>query len=165
MYNHIPKWTVIFLLDNIVPTKIILLKRAPTKKFAPNYYTGIGGKVEDGETVIQGAYRELKEETGLNKIHLTEFAHAIVNNQRFLGYFVGVYQKDDVPICNEGILEWVSVDKLFEKQIIPTTGEVVKMWKKRQFQTDKQFSVLMHGIPIEGVTKDIIIDKVIEFIT
>ena len=162
MNKHIPKWTVVFLLDNVVPTRLILLKRAPTKKFAPDYYTGIGGKVEDGETIIEGAYRELEEETGLTGIQLTEFAHATVNKQWLLGYFVGVYQKDDLPICNEGTLEWVSIGDIFEKNIIPATCEVMKIWKKRKFQSDLFFSVLMHGIPKSGITEDIIIDKVIE---
>ncbi len=45
MSNQI-EWNVIFLVDGDPPTKVVLLKRAEDKTFAPNKYTGIGGKVD-----------------------------------------------------------------------------------------------------------------------
>lgn len=49
------KYTVVFLLDKKVPTKVVLLKRALGKKFAPGLYTGIGGKQDEGETIDETA--------------------------------------------------------------------------------------------------------------
>lgn len=43
-------WNVIFLLDQIPPTKIVFLKRADNKSFAAGWYTGIGGNHEPDET-------------------------------------------------------------------------------------------------------------------
>ncbi len=124
------QFNVIFLLDSNPATKIVMLKRAPTKKFAPNLYTGIGGKIEAGETVIESAYRELKEETGLEGITLKQFTSYRVNNQTVLYYFWGIYPKVQLPDCNEGSLEWVEVDKILTKEIIPTTMKVCKQWLK-----------------------------------
>jgi 8-oxo-dGTP diphosphatase len=45
--------------------KILLLKRAETKKFLPGYYDLPGGKVKEGEDPNQAVLRELEEETGL----------------------------------------------------------------------------------------------------
>ena len=47
--------------------KILIAKRAPFKKLLPNHWNFIGGKVEkeNGELLLDGAIREVKEETGL----------------------------------------------------------------------------------------------------
>lgn len=47
--------------------KVLLLKRAATKKLDPNVYSGIGGKVEPGEDFYSALLREIEEETGLNE--------------------------------------------------------------------------------------------------
>lgn len=86
-----------FLLDKNSPTKIILLKSSAEKTFAPNFFTGIGGKIGDlpgleEETVLGSAYRELKEETKdyLTKenTQLREFARCIYNSGLSLYYFM-----------------------------------------------------------------------------
>jgi len=50
-------WNVIFLVDQVPPTKAVLLKRAGNKSFAPNKYTGIGGKIELNEDPLASANR------------------------------------------------------------------------------------------------------------
>lgn len=54
-------YTVIFLYKQ---SEFLLLQRSPEKQFAPNRWTGVGGKVERGERGDLGAsaLRELKEE-------------------------------------------------------------------------------------------------------
>ena len=44
---------------------ILLTKRAPEKKYLPNEWENSGGAVRSGETSLEGAVRELGEETGL----------------------------------------------------------------------------------------------------
>ncbi len=46
--------------------EVLLLKRAEHKRLWPGLYNAPGGHVERGETPIEAAARELKEETGLN---------------------------------------------------------------------------------------------------
>ena len=45
--------------------KILLLLRGDGANFKPNHWCPPGGHVEPGETPIQGAVRETREETGL----------------------------------------------------------------------------------------------------
>jgi 8-oxo-dGTP pyrophosphatase MutT (NUDIX family) len=138
IYNQ---WNVIFLLNQPQPTNIMLLKRSATKTFAPNYYTGIGGKVEPNETISQSAYRELAEETGLKNIKLSEFARCIIDNRLRLFYFWGIYSQTRLPHCNEGDLEWTSINDLLAKKIIPTTLAICQEWSNRKFITNKPFTV------------------------
>ncbi|MCA9896339.1 MAG: NUDIX domain-containing protein, partial [Anaerolineae bacterium] len=84
-------WTVIFLLDSVQPQRVMMLKRAPWKPFAPDMYTGIGGKEEIGEGPLACALRELEEETGLTNIALTEFARCVLDGQKSLHYYRGIY--------------------------------------------------------------------------
>lgn len=44
---------------------VLLLKRAPESHFAPNQWGFPGGKIEDGETALEAAVRETREETQL----------------------------------------------------------------------------------------------------
>ena len=122
-------YTVIFLLDATPPTKLLLLKRASTKAFAPNWHTGVGGKVEEGETVITSAYRELAEETGLSDIQLNPLATCTIEDYDTLAYFWGLYE-GDAPACDEGDLFWVQIDDLFNYNIIPTTHTVLREWQQ-----------------------------------
>lgn len=125
-------WNIIFLFDQTPPTKIVLLKRASNKNFAPNMYTGIGGKVETNETLLESAYRELQEETGITNVHLEQVSKVIIDNEEELVYFWGKFD-GSLPHSEDGILEWVSTDDVLTKNIIPTTLEMLKIWKVRHF--------------------------------
>jgi hypothetical protein len=120
------KYTVIFLVNNDPPDKILLLKRAPSKSFAPDYFTGIGGKIGDApeyahESVLEGAYRELEEETvGVltkSSLELREFARCVYENGIELFYFWGSLRDDITPGISpdDGTLTWVSTDTLFQR--------------------------------------------------
>ncbi len=135
------KMTTIFLTDAIPARRILLLKRAADKKFAPNLYTGTGGKIEPGEDQYVGAKRELFEETGLSTA-LTEFGRIVINGKkRILFQFHGIYNSNLIPNCPEGVLEWVPVDKIFELPIIPTAKSFLEEWQKRGWNTDKPFTI------------------------
>lgn len=148
-------WTVIFLVDGSPVTKVVTLQRAPAKSFAPGYYTGIGGKLGDipgleDETPLEGAYRELNEETEgeVNKenIKLTELARCIYDSGLILHYFWGVYEGIQPPHINpdDGTLYWISTEELFDRDIIPTTEAVCREWQKRDFKVDTPFTVIVH---------------------
>jgi 8-oxo-dGTP pyrophosphatase MutT (NUDIX family) len=155
------EFTVIFLLDQNPPDRLLLLKRAAHKNFAPNYYTGIGGRVGDlpgleNETVLQGAYRELSEETemGLSRenIVLHLFACCFYEHGVNLYYFYGLYPSDHLPRFHpaDGTLVWVSTAELLDMPIIPTTLAVCQEWQKRGFHTDHPFTLYVREIGLQG---------------
>lgn len=161
MTAEIKKYNVTFLLDKNPPKNIILLKRAHTKSYAPDFYTGIGGKIGDlpgheEETPLESAYRELSEETmgqlSEENIKLTEFARCIYNDGLTLYYFWGKYDDPNPPKFDpeDGSLVWVSTEELFDNKIIPTTEAVCKEWKKREFRTDVPFTVYLEHTGTEG---------------
>jgi isopentenyl-diphosphate Delta-isomerase len=119
--------------------KILLQKRAEQKRFGGCWSSSAAGHVEKGETYIQAAERELKEELGI-KTELT-----FVNKKRIpygqihrmVAFFKGI--SDEKPIINRIEVESV---KYFTKQ------EVENMIndKKEKF------------IPIFRYTKEMVID-------
>ena len=145
------EFTIIFLLDHNPPDKVLLLKRAADKAFAPAYYTGIGGKVADlpgleNESVLDGAYRELAEETEMDlsrdNIVLHPFARCIYEQGIKLHYFYGLYPDDRLPRFDpaDGSLAWVNTPELLTLPIIPTTLAVCREWAARNFHTDQPFT-------------------------
>src|SRR5437588_502952 len=96
--------------------RILLLRRAAAKAFAPGRWTGIGGKVEPHELgdVVAAARRELFEETDLTPAELADFRfrRALTfldptGGLVCLLYFTGHMTSDRVPSCGEGELAWV----------------------------------------------------------
>ena len=156
MPNNPPQaFTVVFLNSSIAPDHFLLLKRSADRHFAPGWYTGIGGKVELEESPSQAAYRELKEEAGIEDIHLQEFAQVIVNKHKALHYYFGSLATLKVPACNEGELEWIIQEHLLEKPIIPTTQLFLQEWIKRDFSTTKPWTMWMEGASDPtGLTKN-----------
>jgi 8-oxo-dGTP pyrophosphatase MutT (NUDIX family) len=146
------RWNVTFLLDSLPPQKLAVLQRAPFKKFAPGLYTGIGGKVEQGEDILASAYRELEEETGIvpDQVELHEFACANIDERYFLHYFWGVYPHAILPVSEDGTLTWVSFENLLNLPLISTTWTVCSIWRERGYCLDKQFVVQLHEIRQEN---------------
>ena len=63
---------MIFTSDN----KIIVPKRSSNRRLFPNCYDcSVGGHVSSGESYEQAAYRELKEELGIENVTLQEIGY------------------------------------------------------------------------------------------
>lgn len=136
-------YTVIFLGDDDPPRRIMLLKRAPWKEYAPGLYTGAGGHVEAGETAMQGAVRELEEEAGVVGIPLRPFAGLVCEDGDVIHYFYAVWENaGTVPECPEGELSWSGVDAVEGLDLIPSTRFLLRLWRARGFRTDDPFTIL-----------------------
>jgi ADP-ribose pyrophosphatase YjhB (NUDIX family) len=133
------KAITIFLGNSLVPTQIVLLKRSPYAKFAPNTWAGIDGKFEPekDKTMLDCALRKLKEESGKEGIKLTEFGKVIVNNQRLLSCFYGV--TDYRPLTET--LSWVPVQLVALKRFIADTEKFIHEWKDRQWSIYHPFTM------------------------
>ena len=94
---------------------VLMLHRSEHKSRFPGFWMGPGGHQELNESVIQGAIRELKEETGLDG---SNFRLRVVATHYYPHkdevYLVFIFLADYVggePIqTDDGILEWVDVD-------------------------------------------------------
>ncbi len=116
--------------------RLLLLKRAAWKKFAPNRWTGLGGKVEQGELsdLKTAALRELFEETDLSpdevsnvRLRRTLFFHHPAEGLVCLLYFAGEARTIRIPSCNEGNLQWVAPDDVAALDVIENTARVLPL--------------------------------------
>lgn len=144
------RFTCVFLGEKKNPTQLVLLKRSPDRDFAPNLYTGIGGKFEPGETPEQCALRELKEETGIETSVSLLGKLMIAHHDLELWYFFGVFGSDLLPSCNEGALEWAQLDRMLARDIIPTTKYFLEEWKKRKW-SHSPFTVIIERYPVDDI--------------
>lgn len=111
------KYTIGFIKQG---TRLLMLNRnnAPTM----GLWNGVGGKLEIGETPLQGIIREAAEETGFE---LTNFVYkGIVTWEVDAAHKGGMYAfvaelpdgvDDQLPRkVDEGILDWKEIDWLFD---------------------------------------------------
>lgn len=82
-------------------------------------WIGLGGKIEDGETPLQGVIREVKEEAGfilaesqLVDLGLVHFRSDVWEDEEMY-LFKGILDsKPELIECNEGTLHWIKADKV-----------------------------------------------------
>lgn len=111
---------VCFIIDK-QQNKLLLLKR----KNPPmqNMYTGVGGKTNFDEDINYSCVREVKEETGLSITNpsLKAVIKTILSGKDS-SWILFVYTADQftrkIQNCDEGQLEWVDINKIYEKNLI-----------------------------------------------
>lgn len=133
MYNSLytKRYTVIFLLNN-TGTKVLLQLKDRTE-YAEKL-NGVGGKIEDGETPEQGAYREILEETSIiprNVENLTWLGTLVVpencdekNKDKFpeLWFYGAIIYDEDLakqPKTESEKINWYTI---LEDNTIDTNG-------------------------------------------
>lgn len=113
--------------------KVLLLKRGPTAPWMPNKWGLPGGKVEEGESSVEAASRELQEEAGLivNPSDL-KFLTAKTEGNVFFVYFVAHEDVVDAPHNGRVKLNYehtqavfASKDELSKYDLVPRTKEVI----------------------------------------
>jgi len=104
----------IIVLYNKDEDKLLMCLRS--KDPYKGLYNLVGGKIEEGEEGVDGAYRELEEETGINKndtilTHLMDFEYFMSNIE--LQVYVGKLNKDKDVVEEKHKLYWVDLDENF----------------------------------------------------
>ena len=105
---------VVILLFSKDTEKLLLVKR--NKKTYPNMWNGIGGKIEVGETPIEAAIRECKEETGLTMVNpklLVTYVYPEsnpMNSNTHLSVIYDFIDIEEVEDNYEGHYEWKDIE-------------------------------------------------------
>jgi len=124
-YQVIPR-SLIFITDK---DRVLLLKGAAHKRLWANKYNGIGGHVELGENIYQGAQRELKEEAGLDVRPLWLCGSIMIDAGETTGIhlfvFKGQYQGGTPRASTEGELEWIPIDKIQDYPLVEDLKVIV----------------------------------------
>ncbi len=102
---------MIFSLDG---KKLLFCKR--TKDPYKGLYNLVGGKIEKGEEGFEAAYRELREETGIesNRIQLNHMMDFTYYNQNcYVEVYAGEISEEVTLIEEAHPLAWLSADENF----------------------------------------------------
>jgi 8-oxo-dGTP diphosphatase len=119
--------TLVFIQRN---GELLLLKGAPHKRLWPNLYNGIGGHVEQGESIRDAALREIKEEVGLTDIRSLALRAVIsIDTAASPGILIFVFtaQTDDYQVTGspEGNPEWVDWTSLPSDSMVADLPELL----------------------------------------
>jgi 8-oxo-dGTP diphosphatase len=116
--------------------RYLLLRRAPTKRIAPNLWTGIGGRVEADEldNLNASVLREVAEETGLSAADIERLTlrRALLHNRpheplTLLLFFTGELRELLTPHCTEGALAWLTPEQLADLPMLETTRSILPL--------------------------------------
>lgn len=114
----------------------LLLQGSASKRIWPNMWNGLGGHVEKGESILQAARRELKEESGLEAQTLTFAGQIQIETGGNTGICVFIFLAEDLRgelmHSDEGELAWKSLDEALELPLVEdlyTLLPIVSNWK------------------------------------
>ena len=125
--------------------KVLFCIRA--KKPYKGMYNFVGGKVEEGETNDEAAYRELFEETGISKKdikleHFMDLNYFKYGNN--LQVYYGILKHDVILVEEKNKLEWVTINdellnikKFAGNYNIPHIITQIKVYLKNGVEIDK----------------------------
>ena len=103
--------------------QFLMLKRAE-RQIYEHLWQGVAGKIEPGETAVEAAVRELKEETGLTPTtmfvadHVSKFYEAYADRINLVPVFgIGVDDSNVILSKEHSKFEWCSFDKALKKLV------------------------------------------------
>lgn len=93
-----------------------------------------GGKVENGESIIESTIREVKEETGLDVKHLKfsgliDWYNDVTHERWFIFLFkTDTYSGEMIGETHEGKIFWVEIDKLPNMNLASGMKDYLKLF-------------------------------------
>ena len=150
----------VFFVDE-TNRRIGMLKRAAGLDFAPNLFTGVGGKIEKGEGHRAGIIREIQEEIkgDIPEVeNITEIGRVIVNGKGIVSYFVLPYSGNVLPVADAtvGAVQWVPFEQILNLDLIPTARHFFEEWHKRGFTRIDSFTIQLQREKFEDVHSSVI---------
>lgn len=130
--------------------KMLLMKKSSERKFNPEYWSGLGGNIEPNEinNPLKACYREIYEESGIKESDITSLnllyiMHNKSKEEIFQSYiYFGESTKVDVLQSEEGVLHWISTNRLLSYRFTLTYIEMMKHYLNR----DKDDKSIYFGI-------------------
>jgi 8-oxo-dGTP diphosphatase len=101
---------------------VLLMKRGPHKRVFPNRYNGLGGHIERDEDPLNGARREVAEESGLKVDNLELRAVYNIDAGEATGImlfvFLGESESRQLAECDEGTLHWIPQEQVNQLDLV-----------------------------------------------
>ena len=95
---------------------LLLYRNKKANDMNEGKWVGVGGHVEEGETIDQAAIREVKEETGFH-VHSLSCAGSVLFINDIYQEMMYVYEITDFSgkeiECNEGELKWIPIKDIY----------------------------------------------------
>jgi 8-oxo-dGTP pyrophosphatase MutT (NUDIX family) len=114
--------------------KVLLLKRAETKAIDPGVYSGVGGKVEPGESIYDALIREVEEEAGIKEFEsikvysITQHPYPPTDCEWVNVYFNVVIKKMlNIPESDEGKFDWIDPKEVDSLNMVSDLKEYIKI--------------------------------------
>lgn len=135
----------LIVVFNTSLNKVLFCIRA--KELYKGLYNFVGGKVEEGETNDEAAYRELFEETGISNKDI-ELDHFMDLNyfkyENNLQVYYGILKHEVTLVEEKNKLEWITIDdglldnsKFAGNYNIPHIIRQIKVYLKNGTEIDK----------------------------
>lgn len=118
--------------------KYLLLRRAADNPVYPRVWQVITGRIESGETALEAALRELKEETCLNPVkawtlpYITQFFNPRLNEINASPVFAFLIENiDELIISTEhDAYEWLRYPVAIDRLPLPSHKEGTRIFKE-----------------------------------
>lgn len=114
--------------------KVLMMKRAETKTIDPGVYSGIGGKVEPGESIYDAFFREVEEETGIKEFKsvkvfsITQHPYPPTDCEWINVYFKAEIGKPvNVPKSDDGEFKWINPKDVDNLKMVADLKEYIKI--------------------------------------
>ncbi len=117
-------------------SKVLLVKHGEAAQHLTGMYGLPGGRLDEGENLLDGAAREFQEETGLtpekrSMVPLSRVFEAEIPRKggeilsTFWNVFVVKNYSGKVLATDETIPEWVEINKISDLKLLPNTQKAV----------------------------------------
>ncbi len=124
-YHVIPR-VLCFVLHR---DRVLLIKRAATKRLWPHRYNGLGGHVEPDEDVYTAAVREIQEESGVPVTNVRLRGVINIHTGDPVGVMLFVFLGDALTTTTvaseEGTLEWIPIEQLSEYDLVEDVAVIL----------------------------------------
>lgn len=105
--------------------QVLLLKRSETDMWQPGKWCLPGGKIEAGETIIEGAIRETLEETGLSIVEYNlDYVGSIKKNRVHFFYTTEFTGKISLSFEHDDY-KWNNLAKINADEMVPGFMEML----------------------------------------